>query len=202
MHLISSVITGPAASGLIVLGVLNLFQGIFVWVFAAILAGWTWLSIAAFKAHGSLRGLEESGHIVRGTVLEVVRAPSGCTVTYTYDVEMWSEAEARPTGDARTWTASTTGLTLWKASRYQESMRVAVLLDPMLPSEGILYPAPGGGAPLDLLGDCIAWLIQRFIVHGGGSSKSPPHESKQSAPPIAHTSGEHKAATPPPREAD
>ena len=201
-HLISSLVAGPAAAGLLVLGALNLPQGIIAWVLAALVGGWAWLSLGALKAHQTLGGLEEIGHLVRGQVVHVTRAPSGCTVRFTYDVEPWSTTDEEPSGDARTWTIAVTGLSLWEAGRYQEEMRVAILLDPTRPGEGVLYPPPAGGAPLDVLGDCVAWLIQRFAVSSAPAPRRHEESGEQSVPEEALASGTNQAVQTPPTDHD
>jgi len=189
-HWVSLTLGLPMTLGFLVLGALNLPQGLFLWLLAVIAGTWTWLSVGALRAHATLRGLERDGHLVTGYVVAVERAPETCAVTYRYDAEAWSEETESPAGPAQTWTQTTSSLSVWQASRYQPEMRVAVLIAPAEPGAGVLYPPPGGGAPLDLLGDGVAWLIQRFAA-----DEEPEVAGRQSAP------SPEAAAVPPPARA-
>jgi len=130
--------------------------GAIVWLSVVPACAWAWLAWRAMQANSAVEELRARGHIVTGTVTACLNDEAQHLVRYSYEVTSLDEE-----GEAVRWESESTGLTRWMTLRYEEDMRVAVLIDPDDPSLSSLYPPPGGGGTIDLMGDCFVWALRR-----------------------------------------
>lgn len=153
----------------ILIGVLSLPMGALAFLVLIPALAWAWLAWQAIHANSHVEALRARGHIVTGMVSSVNTDEDGYCVAYAYEVTPLDEE-----GDTLDLSGECRGLSQWMSLRYEADMRVAVMIDPDIPTKSTLYPPPGGGGTIDLLGDCFVWALRRVNTPRADSSSGPP----------------------------